>query len=164
MKIISEKLKEAIKPLGDYVEKIKAAQKIGERKFFGSSPSYGTERCDVISQSEITAAVFEALNKHKAIDIEHFKQEIINRDKRIEELEIELHKYKQACIELDNQLTTKENDIGDMKLEKHSLLETIDTKEIEKMQIVSDLELAKKGILPEVEKQNLFDKIKSLFK
>lgn len=112
---------------------------------------------------DITNAVFEALNKHKAIEIEHFKAEILQRDERIAELESELNKYKQACIELDGQLSKKEDDIGDMKLEKHALIETIDTKEIEKRHILSDLELARKGILPEAQKQTLFDKLKNLF-
>lgn len=112
---------------------------------------------------EITDAVFEALNKHKAIEIEHFKQEILNRDKRINELESELNRYQQACIELDGQLTAKETNIGDLKLEKHTLIETIDTIEIEKQQIITDLELARKGLLPEPEKQTFFDKLKNLF-
>lgn len=113
--------------------------------------------------SEIQDAVFLALSKHKAIEIEHFKSEILSRDKRIEELEIELNRYKQACIELDGQLTSKEDVIGDMKIEKHALIETIDTKDIEKRQILIDLELARKGILPEAQKQTLFDKLKNLF-
>lgn len=116
-----------------------------------------------MDSQEITDAVFEALNKHKAIEIEHFKQEIFNRDKRIQELEIELNRYKQACIELDGQLTAKEDVIGDMKLEKNNLLETINTKDIEKQQILTDLELARKGLLPEPEKQTFFNKLRNLF-
>jgi chromosome segregation ATPase len=116
-----------------------------------------------MDSKDITNAVFEALNKHKAVEIEHLKSEILQRDKRIDELEIELNRYKQACIELDGQLSDKDNDIGDMKLEKHALIETIDTIDIEKRQILTDLELARKGIQPEQEKQTLFTKLKNLF-
>ena len=83
-----------------------------------------------MDNKEITDAVLSALSQFKALEFKHFETELFKRDERIKELETELNSYKQACIELDGQLTAKEDVIGDMKLEKNNLLETIDTKDI----------------------------------
>jgi len=112
-----------------------------------------------VDAKEIKKAVFEALNKHKAYEIDLLKSKIQDRDKIIEILNTELSKYQNACIELDNAITKKENELSDLIIENKKYNETIDKYKIEKKQLLSDLDYAQNGVLINYQEKSFFEKI-----